>query len=105
MGKTTLEEALRARRADGRALRGSIIMAGNTPQIVFGAVGEHRRFSLKITGDDLELGDDPRDAAPAPEKLPVGGDQVDSGGDGASETQEPPQGEKTGRKKRSKNPE
>jgi len=60
MAKQTLQNALSARRDDPRALRGAISMVGDKPRIVFGVVGDHRRFSVDIDGDDLKLVDDPR---------------------------------------------
>lgn len=60
MAKETLESVLKARRDDPRALRGAISMVGGKPRIVFGVVGDHRRFSVDIDGDDLKLVDDPR---------------------------------------------
>ena len=67
MAKQTLQDALSARRNDPRALRGAISMVGGKPRIVFGVVGDHRRFSVDIDGDDLKLVDDPRaDEAEAP---------------------------------------
>lgn len=61
MSKTeTLEKALMGRRADPRALRGAITFAGGKPQLTFGVVGDHRRFSVTVNGNKLELNDDPR---------------------------------------------
>ena len=71
MAKQTLQNALSARRNDPRALRGAISMVGGKPRIVFGVVGDHRRFSVDIDGNDLKLVDDPRaDEAEATEEAP-----------------------------------
>jgi len=71
MGKPTLEDFLLDRREDPRALRGAITFAGGKPQIVFGVVGDHKRFSLSVNGDVIELVDDPRDGAKAEKTPPV----------------------------------
>ena len=60
MAKQTLEAALLARRDDPRALRGAITVVHGKPRIVFGVVGDHRRFSLDVVGDEISLADDPR---------------------------------------------
>lgn len=60
MPKQTLEAALRARGNDPRALRGAILLTQGKPRIVFGVVGDHRRFSVEVHGDELKLVDDPR---------------------------------------------
>lgn len=76
MKKTTLEAALLARRDDPRALRGAITFLGGKPSIVFGVVGDHRRFSIAIEGNKMTLTDDPRPkTAPKPENKGDGGDQ------------------------------
>lgn len=69
MAKATLEDVLRARMGNTRALRGAIIIQAGKPVIVFGAIGEHRRFSVTVDGDEMTLNDDPREdeAEDAPE--------------------------------------
>lgn len=59
----TLESALLARRDDPRALRGAITFVCGKPRIVFGVVGDHRRFSVDVVGDKITVADDPRGAA------------------------------------------
>jgi hypothetical protein len=56
MPKQTLEAALRARGNDPRALRGAILLTQGKPRIVFGVVGEHRRFSVEVHGADKPAG-------------------------------------------------
>lgn len=63
MAKQTLEAALLARRDDPRALRGAITFVRGKPRIVFGVVGDHRRFSVDVVGDKITVADDPREAA------------------------------------------
>jgi hypothetical protein len=83
MSKTeTLEKALMGRRADPRALRGAITFAGGKPQLTFGVVGDHRRFSVTVNGNKLELNDDPR-VDPADEAAET---QPETGADGKSGT-------------------
>lgn len=60
MTKITLEDALKARRADPRALRGALTFAGGAARITFGTVGTIRRFSLAIEGDEITIVNDPR---------------------------------------------
>lgn len=67
MAKQTLEEILLARREDPRAMRGALTIVKGVPHITFGVVGEHRRFSLAVKGDDFDLVADPR---PEPEDEP-----------------------------------
>ena len=58
--KTTLEEELRSRCDDPRAMRGALAIVGNKPCIIFGVIADHRRFSVEVTGNKLDLLDDPR---------------------------------------------
>lgn len=60
MATETLQAALLARSNDPRALRGAITIVSGMPRIVFGVVGDHRRFSVDIDGNELKLVDDPR---------------------------------------------
>jgi hypothetical protein len=110
MPKQTLEAALRARGNDPRALRGAILLTQGKPRIVFGVVGEHRRFSVEVHGDELKLVDDPRaddaeeaaeqaedgpatDLAPAPAVEPAtepeGGAEQAEDGDGGEGADKP----------------
>lgn len=83
MPKQTLEAALLARRDDPRGLRGAISIVKGKPRIVFGVVGEHRRFSVDVKGDEIVLVDDPRaddeaEAENSPEGAPDGADGGDT---------------------------
>lgn len=86
MSKNTLEQALMARTADPRAMRGTITLNGGKLMLTFGAVGQNRRLSIAVDGDDLSIADDPRveadeaepdtaDAAPAEKAVPDPKDQ------------------------------
>lgn len=57
----TFESVLAARRNDPRALRGAIILVNGKPRLVFGVVGNHKRFSIEVNGNDFTVCDDPRD--------------------------------------------
>ena len=115
--KQTLEAALLARRNDPRALRGAITIVKGAPRLVFGVVGEHKRFSVDISGDEVKLVDDPRreveaeapesapEAEPAGEDTPEGSGGQDTGGnqgEAANKAPNPEQqksGGKRGKKK------
>ena len=71
MTKETLEAALRARYDDSRALRGAIAIVKGKPRIVFGVVGDHRRFSAEVVGNKITLIDDPcANSDPETDKAP-----------------------------------
>ena len=76
--KSTLQEALEARRSDPRAIRGAVQFVGDKPRITLGVVGDHKRISIEVDGDKLKLVDDPNAAAPekdagTPKKATTGG--------------------------------
>lgn len=92
MPKQTLEAALLARREDPRALRGAISIVKGKPRIVFGVVGDHRRFSVDVDGDDIALVDDPRgdeaeEAAEQVEEAPEGDPAPEGDGEAAEGAQ------------------
>lgn len=85
MQEQTLETVLRARGDDPRALRGAILITQGGLRIVFGAVGDHRRFSVAVHGDELNLVDDPRtDGSQAVSRQTEENEDADKDGDGES---------------------
>ena len=82
--KVTLQDALEARRSNPLAIRGAVQFVGGKPRITLGVVGEHKRISIEVDGDKMELVDDPNAAAPkkdadTPKKATTGGEDGKSG--------------------------
>ena len=82
--RETLEAALLARRADPRALRGALTFVKGKPRLTFGVVGEHKRLSIEVHGNDLVVVDDPRsDVAGEVDEAPAGDGSEGQGSDAA----------------------
>lgn len=51
----TLESLLRARLADPRAMVGAVVINADRVFVMFGAIGDHRRLTLRVVGDEIAL--------------------------------------------------
>jgi hypothetical protein len=49
------EEQLKDRAADPRALRAGVSFTGDKASLVFGAIGEHPRLELAVSGDEITV--------------------------------------------------
>ena len=81
----TLESLLRARLPDPRAMLGAVVINADRVFIMFGDIGDHRRVTLRVVGDEIALPE-----AFEPPATSEKDDEADSGDDAEPATPPPP---------------